>query len=134
MISGPPTPPVVPDEQLRRQVTAPDYLDWVGTDFHSRFGARGPALSGAAAVAIAVSVGVWLASLSAVDPRQMNGLGLVSVLPPASFAALALLAASFCATLHRSRPPQMLLLAHVVALVVMVYRSPASPRRGATWA
>jgi hypothetical protein len=138
MISSPPTPPVVlPDERLRRQVAAPDHLDWVGTDFHSRFVARGPARSGAAAVAIAVSVGVWLASLSAVDPRQMNGLGLVSVLPPAAFAALAILAASFCATLHRRRPPQMLLLAHVVALVVMVYGLPAlvepEPRFAATW-
>jgi hypothetical protein len=138
MISSPPTLPVAPPrEQLREQVAAARYLDRVGTDFYARFVARGPALSSAAAVAIAVSVAVWLASLSAVDPRHMNGLGLISVLPPTSVAALALLAVSFCATLHRRRPPQVLLLAHVVALVVMVYGLPAlvepEPRFAVTW-
>jgi hypothetical protein len=67
----------------------------------------------------------------------MNGLGLVSVLPVASFIALAVLAISFCLTIQRARPPQALLLAHIVLLVFFLYALPTlvepEPRFAVTW-
>jgi hypothetical protein len=99
--------------------------------------ARERAHTGLATAAMVVSLVLWLVSLRDVDPRAMTGLGLVSVLPPASFVALAVLAISFCLTVQRARPPQALLLAHVVLLVFFLYALPTlvepEPRFAVTW-
>jgi hypothetical protein len=98
---------------------------------------RDRARTGVAIAAMALSLVLWLVSLRDVDPRAMNGLGLVSVLPPASFIALAVLAISFCLTVQRARPPEALLLAHVVLLVFFLYALPTlvepEPRFAVTW-
>src|SRR5450756_1431465 len=57
--------------------------------------------------------------------RQMNDLGLVSVLPPVYFAALALLSASFALAVNSRKTPGWLLFLHVVLLILIIHGTPA---------
>jgi hypothetical protein len=86
---------------------------------------------------LAVAVVAWTVSLRGVDPRAMSSLGLISVVPAGALVALALLCVGFAFQLRRSRPAQIVLLLHVVALIVMVYGLPAivepEPRFAVSW-
>lgn len=71
-------------------------------------------------VALAASVALWWTSIGGIDLRAMDDTGLVSVLPVRTLIAFALLTASFSVALVRGgRRP--VLIAHVVALVVMLF-------------
>jgi hypothetical protein len=71
------------------------------------------------------AVVLWVSSLPHIDPRAMNDLGLVSVLPRQTWLAFALLALGFIACLRHAERATWLLLLHVVLLVVMLYGIPA---------
>ena len=89
-------------------------------------------------VAVAVALVLWTVSVRGIDLRAMTSLGMVSILPPAAFVALALLGTSFCLTLWRRREPSAaLMVLHVAALVFMLYGLPAlaepQARFAVTW-
>ncbi|SFT56749.1 hypothetical protein [Arthrobacter sp. ov118] len=72
----------------------------------------------AAAAAIALVLGVW--SMTQVDPLQIGGAGLIGVLPPAYFVALALSLAGFVASLALRRlVPALLTWQLLVTMVVL---------------
>jgi hypothetical protein len=80
--------------------------------------AAGPGLCTFFAV---VAFWLWAGALGGIDPRQINDLGLVSVLPWQAIASLFLLTGSFCLLLH-CRPFNVLVgVLHVVLLVLMLY-------------
>src|SRR5437660_744485 len=64
---------------------------------------------------------LWLFSLQAIHVRQMNDLGLISVLPVANIIALVILTTSFCLLLQRSPLRVPLILFHVGLLIAMLY-------------
>jgi hypothetical protein len=81
--------------------------------------------------------GVWASSLRDIDLRQLTDIGLVSQLPPASYAGLALVTLSFCLAL-RTRPLLTpLVVVNVLVLVVMLYGITTfveqAPRISITW-
>ncbi len=83
-------------------------------------------LAGAAPiVAIVAALIGWFVPLGGIRLRDMSSIGLLSVLPGLSLAALGLLCVSFILELRRSSPRTPILLMHVVALLVMVYGLPA---------
>ena len=89
-------------------------------------------------MAVAVALVLWTVSVRGIDLRAMTSLGMVSILPPAAFVALALLGTSFCLTLWRRREPSAaLVVLHVAALVFMLYGLPAlaepQARFAVTW-
>lgn len=81
------------------------------------------------------SVIIWSASLSQIDLRAMNDLGLVSVMPPAMFAALVLLTISFGVNLRQ--PNEWVLALHMLVLIYMLYGVTIlvgeEPRFATTW-
>jgi hypothetical protein len=87
--------------------------------------------------AILCAFALWAASLPRIDLRQMNDLGLASVLPVPTYLALALLTVSFCIALRLPRWAEPVLLLHVIAAIIMLYGIPslveAGPRHSATW-
>src|SRR5437763_6240239 len=68
---------------------------------------------------------LWAASLPGVDLSRMGDLGLVTVLPPAMYAALVLLTVSFGLAVQRRQTPVGVLLLHVIVLIVMIHGTPA---------
>lgn len=72
-------------------------------------------------VLLPIAVGAWLWSIHGVDLRQMNDLGLASVLGPAFVVALVVLSTSMAIALVRARPKEGQLLAHVLILIVVLY-------------
>lgn len=64
---------------------------------------------------------IWYFSLNNIHIRDMNDLGLVSVLTPSTILALVLLTTSFCLMLRYSRLRTPLLLLHVALLIFMLY-------------
>ncbi|NOK63687.1 MAG: hypothetical protein GFH27_549379n30 [Chloroflexi bacterium AL-W] len=80
---------------------------------------------------------LWFLSLGSVDFSQMNDLGLISVMPPAIFAAIFLLTTSFCLTLRRADGMEPVLILQVVVLIIMLYGITVfveeEPRFGVTW-
>ena len=83
--------------------------------------ARGALLS---LVLVALALLLWAISLSGVDLRAMTDLGLVSVLSPLTYAALAILLVSFCLALQRRQVHTGLMLLHVAALVLIIHGTP----------
>jgi hypothetical protein len=70
--------------------------------------------------AVALVLGVY--ALWRADAAEIGSLGLVTALRPELYVALALLTASFVSCVFRARPaPNILLAAHVVVLVVLLY-------------
>lgn len=67
---------------------------------------------------------LWAASLPAINPDQMNDFGLISVLPPMTYAALAILIVSFSLAVYRRQTPLPILLVHVAALAIMLHGIP----------
>jgi hypothetical protein len=85
------------------------------------------------------AVTTWLVSLLRFegDLRLMSDLGLVSVLPAGAFVGVSLLTVSFCLALWRLPTKTSLLMAHVLALIVMLFGTPALiedvPRFSVAW-
>ena len=67
-----------------------------------------------------VLVGLWARSISGVNLRDMNDLGLVSVMPVASLVLVVALTVSFCVALVRGAN-SWVVLSHVLVLIVMLY-------------
>lgn len=76
---------------------------------------------GAGVVLPLYAIALWSRSLSSVNIRQMNDLGLVSVLPASIIIALIILTLSFCFAMNRQRLRVPIFLFHVVLLIVMLY-------------
>ena len=70
------------------------------------------------------ALGLWLASLRGVDPGAMTDLGLVSVLPPAWFAALGMIVALFGVHIARGSTGAVIG-AHLTGLVAILHATPA---------
>jgi hypothetical protein len=68
---------------------------------------------------------MWTLSLETVDAERIGDTGLVSVLPPAAFAALALTCVSFALVLRREHLSTPLVLLHLALLVFMLYGATA---------
>jgi hypothetical protein len=93
-----------------------------GTSFGFLSRSFGPRAAALAPLALALLAAlVWSLSLGHVDVRQMNNLGLVSVLPAPLLIAPVILIVSFCMALGQSRLRVPILLLHVVILIVMLY-------------
>ena len=76
-------------------------------------------------LAVMCAVLLWGTSLPGVDLSRMGDLGLVTVLPPAMYAAFVLLTVSFCLAVQRHQTPVGVLLLHVIVLIVMIHGTPA---------
>jgi hypothetical protein len=72
-------------------------------------------------VLTAGAVFLWAISLTEIDLRRMNDLGLVSVLPGTLYLALALVTISFCISLRDIELHKPLVVANVLVLIVMLY-------------
>ncbi|MDQ3669799.1 MAG: hypothetical protein M3377_05905 [Actinomycetota bacterium] len=90
----------------------------------------------AAGVALLVAVATWTLALRGADIGEMNGLGLVSILPPEALAALALVAAAFTLALA-TRSPKVVGLGALVVLVFVLFGATTLvediPRFDVTW-
>jgi hypothetical protein len=73
----------------------------------------------------ALAVAGWVAVVSALDFRQITDVGIVSILPPAAYALLAVLATAFVVALRMRPLSQPLLVLQLTALVFMLYGAPA---------
>lgn len=111
-------------ESVRYQVIAssqpkePSYTLWPFFDFF-KWGPQWGSL--ASFVLVITAVLLWTVSLDQINLRQMDDLGLVSVLPPSIMLSLLLINLSFCLAISQRPLPLPLLLVHVVALIVMLY-------------
>jgi hypothetical protein len=75
---------------------------------------------------VVLAAGVlWVSSVRAVDLRRIGDLGLVSALPLAAFAALALATASFALTLRRPDVSTPVAVLHLIVLVLMLHGATA---------
>ena len=68
-----------------------------------------------------VATVLWGLSLSSVNMGRMSDLGLVSVLPPTTFVALAILMVSFCLAVQAPAQRTLIILLHIGLLVFMLY-------------
>jgi hypothetical protein len=85
-------------------------------------GEQGPRLATAGPVLLSlVAVALWAVGVARVNLREVNDLGLASVLPVPVLAALVLATAAFAWTLGQRPSRRSVLLLHVVTLVVMLY-------------
>jgi len=69
---------------------------------------------------IAIGV-IWAMGISRVYLWDMTDVGLISVLPPSALLAIAFLTVSFAFALRRDQPDPVVLLAHVLVLMLMLY-------------
>ncbi len=119
--------PEVPHQRLQ---TAP--LFWAqGADAASR-------LVGAALVILPVAAAaLWLVSLQGINLREMNDLGLVSILPPLFYISVLLLIGSFVLNLAQPRVALGPVLLQTVILILILYGTPMliepTPRIHVTW-
>ncbi len=75
----------------------------------------------ALSVLTAGALALWAISLTEIDLRRMNDLGLVSVLPGTLYLALALVTISFCLSLRDIEAHKPLVVANVLVLILMLY-------------
>lgn len=73
---------------------------------------------------VAVALGLWVVALGRTDVRAMTDLGLLSVLPPAYFAAIAVLTGSFVVALRKPHLPQPVLALHAAAYIMVIHATP----------
>jgi hypothetical protein len=89
------------------------------------------------AVLTLAALALWVRALSGIELRDMNDLGLISVIPASMLAAFALLVVSFCLCLRMQPLSELALLGHVLALIFMIYGLPSFvedvPRLAAAW-
>jgi hypothetical protein len=76
-------------------------------------------------LAVGCATVLWAASLPGVDLGRMNDLGLVSVLPWATYVALVVLTVSYCLVVHHRQAPMPIALLHVIVLIIMIHGTPA---------
>jgi hypothetical protein len=76
---------------------------------------------GAQVASLAACIALWWCSVSWMRVGSLGDYGLLPVFPIGFLAALGLLVASFVAVLCSARPSQLLLAAHVVALIVFLH-------------
>jgi hypothetical protein len=67
---------------------------------------------------------LWVISVRSVDESRIGSYGLVPLFPITFVAALAILIVSFCLFVYRDRAPAAILVAHVVALIVILHGTP----------
>ena len=79
----------------------------------------------AATGALGAGLALWAGSIGAIDPRAMTDIGLVSVLPPAFFAAILALTAAFALLVHRWPDRPLPLAGALAALIVLLHATPA---------
>jgi len=72
----------------------------------------------------AIALLLWALSLSHVNVRAMNDLGLVSVLSPWTYTALGLLTIGFCLNLYYHTASTAVLALHVAAFVLIIHGTP----------
>jgi len=72
------------------------------------------------------AVALWTSSLQGINPRAMNDLGLVSVLPWQTWLAFALLSLGFITCWRQADQATWLLVVHVLLLMVMLYGLPTA--------
>jgi hypothetical protein len=86
---------------------------------------------------VVCATALWGVSLSRVDLNRMGDLGLLTVLPLATYVAIGILTVSFCLAVHRHATPTPILLLHVLVLIVIIHGTPAilygTPRYAWTW-
>jgi hypothetical protein len=70
-----------------------------------------------------IAVSLWAQSLAGADlnPNSMSDLGLISVLPFATYIAYAILVTSFCLVVRRTTTSTAILLLHVISLIIMIH-------------
>ena len=73
--------------------------------------------------------GLWWLALRSADLRQLTDIGLVSLIPPLGYVALAVLVTGFAVTVHRRPLHEGAVAAHVVALGAVIW---SGPRRWST--
>ncbi len=85
---------------------------------------------------LGAAVGLWIRSLSDAHAWTMNELGVISVLPPTFFVAIALLTFGFLTMTLKRSPRRSLLAGYLLALVAIVHATPAIVARtlGNAWA
>lgn len=74
---------------------------------------------------LVIALVLWVAAIPAIDPDRMTDLGLISVLPPAFYLAMAALVAGFCLTLARAGGAGWAPAAYVGAWIVVIHATPA---------
>jgi hypothetical protein len=74
---------------------------------------------------LALALALWAGTLAGTDVQRMSDFGLVSVLPGAYLAALAVVTVSFCVALRSPERHWALLGAHVLVLLVILHGTPA---------
>ena len=84
-----------------------------------------PAAVLAGVAGLSAAMLLWIVALTSTDPRGMSEFGLLSVLSPAFFLAIALLTVSFAALVHRAPERTGLLATHLVALIALLHATPA---------
>lgn len=86
--------------------------------------------------AVIAALALWGVSVAQLRPGHMDDWGLVSVLPGVYWAALAVLTLSAGALLVRRRPPEALMVAHLVSLVLVLFATTtvAYPELRYSWA
>jgi glycosyltransferase involved in cell wall biosynthesis len=89
--------------------------------------AVGPKSLAAAAhlLALPAALALWLAALPRIHLDRMGDLGLVPLLPPIFWLALALLLVGYCANLVRSNTPTPVLVGHLLALIAILHATPS---------
>jgi len=117
---------------VSEQTIVPAGVDWTGKRDAVRRALRrlsierpDAVVTGLGVAVVGLVVGEWLLATRLVDVRAMNDLGLVSVLPALFSVAFAQLTASFVLFLATGRVRPWLLLLHVVALVLVLFGTPA---------
>jgi len=75
--------------------------------------------------ALPTAITLWLVSLRGIDPRRMDDLGLVPLLPVTFWLALVILLVGLCIQLYHLRSPTPLLVAHVLGLVAVLHATPS---------
>jgi hypothetical protein len=110
---------------------------WLGSALERRLADRRMWIGlGLSTVAVISLVG-WVAVLTSLDPRRMNDLGLISVIPVQAFLSIVLLSVSFVLALRMQPQITPVLMIHVAALAVMLYGAPAFfedlPRFATAW-
>jgi hypothetical protein len=99
---------------------------------------RLPGISVAPVAPVIVALVIWALGITMIDVGRMNDLGLVSVMPPHIFLAIALLTASAGYQIRREQVDARVMAAHLLALVFVLYAFPPlveqTARTAVTWA
>jgi hypothetical protein len=86
---------------------------------------------------LGAAIGIWVVTLTRVDPRAMTDLGLISVLPWTAWCVVALLVIGFARSLARAASPGWLLTAYPLTLATLFFSTPLvvydTPRYSWTW-